>query len=150
MSRPLRIEDLVVWKLACEFEAGVIALLRASPAASRDFRFSSQLGDAASSVAANVAEGFYRYNASEFAQFLRYARASLAESEKRLETGVRLGFWRESDLTTWRAIAARLGPAMRGLHNSLMAAAKRKKEGKGSEGVRGVSKVRGGKQGKGR
>lgn len=128
MSRPLRIEDLVVWNLACEFEAGVIALLRASPTGSRDFRFSSQLGDAASSVAANVAEGFYRYNASEFAQFLRCARASLAESEKRLETGVRLGFWRDTDLTPGLAIAGRLGPAMRGLHNSLLAAAKRTKE----------------------
>ena len=133
VSRPLRIEDLVVWKLACEFEAGVIALLRASPTASRDFRFSSQLGDAASSVAANVAEGFYRYNAGEFAQFLRYARASLAESEKRLETGVRLGYWRQTDLTTWLAIANRLGPAMRGLHNSLIE--RRRKSGKGGKGV---------------
>lgn len=144
MSRPLRIEDLVVWKLACEFEAGVIALLRASPAASRDFRFSSQLGDAASSVAANVAEGFYRYNASEFAQLLRYARASLAESEKRLETGVRLGFWRDTDLTPWRSIAARLGPAMRGLHNSLLKASREKKERdrKGREGGKGSKQVR--------
>ena len=145
MSRPLRIEDLIVWKLACEFEAGVIALLGASPPAVRDFKFASQLGDAASSVAANVAEGFYRYNASEFAQFLRYARGSLAEAEKWLATGVRKGYWNDAQLTTWRAIAARLGPALRGLHNSLLAAAKRKKEergGKGSEGGKGVSKVR--------
>lgn len=145
MSRPLRIEDLIVWKLACEFEAGVLALLRASPSAARDFKFAAQLGDSASSVAANIAEGFYRYNAGEFAQFLRYSRGSLAEAEKWLQTGVRKGYWQEDDLRTWFAIAARLGPALRSLHNSLTAAAKRKKEergGKGSEGGKGVSKVR--------
>lgn len=136
MSRPLRIEDLIVWKLACEFEAGVLALLQASPAAARDFKFASQLGGAASSVAANVAEGFYRYNAAEFAQFLRYSRASLAEAEKWLATGVRKGYWNEEHLRTWFAIAARLGPALRGLHNSLTAAAKRKKDGKGGKRVR--------------
>jgi hypothetical protein len=35
MARPLKIDDLVVWKLACEFEDGVLALLDGSPRAVR-------------------------------------------------------------------------------------------------------------------
>ena len=93
VSRPLDIENLKVWKLACAFEDGVLDLLERSPKAVRDGKFYVQLGDAASSVANNVAEGFYRFNAAEFANFVRYSRASLAEAERQLRAGVRKRHW---------------------------------------------------------
>lgn len=127
MPRALRIDDLVVWKLACEFEDGVLALLNASPRAVRDGKLYSQLSDAASSVASNVAEGFYRFSAGEFAHFLRYSRGSLAEAERRLQSGVRKGYWTESAVAPLLRIAFRLGRAIKGFREYLLKAAERKR-----------------------
>jgi len=127
MARPLNIDNLVVWKLACEFEDGVVALLQRTPRAVRDFKLYSQLSDAASSVASNVAEGFYRFNASEFAHFLRYSRGSLGEAETRLRSGVRKGYWTDTAIEPWLRIAYRLGRAIQRLREYLLEAAARKK-----------------------
>lgn len=112
MGRPLRLDDLIVWQLACEFEGRVIDLLRRTPAAGRDFKFAAQLTDAATSVPSNVTEGFHRFRAGEFAQFLRYARGSLAEAEKRLHTGVRKNYFRRGEIDPLLRLARRLGKGM--------------------------------------
>lgn len=127
MSRPLEIDDLIVWKLACEFEDGVLALLGRTPRAVRDAKFYAQLSDAATSVASNVAEGFYRFNAVEFANFLRYSRGSLAEAERRLRAGVRKGYWPQPAIEHWLHVAFRLGRAIKGLREYLLNAAARKR-----------------------
>lgn len=127
VARPLDIENLKVWQLACAFEDGVFDLLERSPRAVRDGKFYQQLSDAASSVASNVAEGFYRYNAAEFANFIRYSRSSLAEAERRLHAGVRKRYWPQDSANTQLAIAAHLGPALDGFRRYLLAAAARKK-----------------------
>lgn len=116
MARPLRLDELIVWKLACEFEGQVLDLLERTPAARRDFRFAGQLTDAASSVPSNVTEGFHRFRAGEFALFLRYARASLAEAEKRLHTGVRHNYFAQSDIDPLLRLARRLGKALMNFH----------------------------------
>lgn len=128
MSRPLKIENLKVWQLACAFEDGVLDLLESSPRAVRDGKFYVQLSDAASSVSSNVAEGFYRYNAAEFANFIRYSRSSLAEAERRLQAGVRKGYWPQESADALLAIAAHLGPALDGFRRYLLAVAARKRE----------------------
>ena len=112
MSRPLRLDDLIVWKLACEFEGQVLDLVARRPEARRDFRFTGQLTDAATGVPSNVTEGFHRFRAGEFAQFLRYARASLAEAEKRLQTGVRRNYFAQADVDPLLRLARRLGKAL--------------------------------------
>ncbi|MEX2271604.1 MAG: four helix bundle protein [Vicinamibacterales bacterium] len=127
MSRPLDIENLKVWKLACAFEDGVLDLLERSPRAVRDAKFYVQLGDAASSVPNNVAEGFYRFNAVEFANFLRYSRGSLGEAERRLRAGVRKSYWQQTAADPWLALAVQLGPAISGFRSYLLAAAARKR-----------------------
>lgn len=128
MARPLRIENLKVWELACAFEDGVLDLLESSPRAVRDGKFYVQLSDAASSVSSNVAEGFYRYNAAEFANFIRYSRASLAEAERRLHAGVRKGYWPQTSADAQLGVATHLGPALDGFRRYLLAAAARKRE----------------------
>jgi len=129
MSRPLKLEGLIVWQLACEFESGVIDLVQGSRAA-RDFKFAGQLTDAATGVPSNITEGFHRFRALEFAQFIRYARASLAEAEKRLHTGVRRNYFGQSEVDPLLRLARRLGKGLMNLHDYLVrqAAASRAKK----------------------
>jgi four helix bundle protein len=83
-----RLEDLVAYQFAVEFKLEVYRLVEATGAARQDLRFKSQLCDAASGVEACIAEGFARRQPGEFAQFLRYALASLKEAEARLTDGI--------------------------------------------------------------
>jgi four helix bundle protein len=82
------LEELRAWQLANEFKLEVYRLVDGCPAATADFRFKSQIFDAVDSNEACIAEGFRRFYASEFRAFLRYARASLAEAEVRLKSGI--------------------------------------------------------------
>ena len=128
MSRPLNIDDLRVWKLGCQFEDGVLDLLEHSPRAVRDAKFYGQLSDAAASVSSNIAEGFYRYNAREFARFLRYSRGSLAEAERRLQAGVRKGYWPQASVDPLLVISATLGPSLSAFHRYLHDASARTRD----------------------
>ena len=113
--------------MSCAFEDGVLDLLEGSPKAVRDGKFYGQLSDAASSVSSNVAEGFYRFNAMEFANFIRYSRSSLAEAERRVQAGVRKGYWPQTAADPHLALAGQLGPALQGFREYLVAAAARKR-----------------------
>ena len=85
MARNFR--ELACWQLAFELSERVNRLLQSGPAA-RDFKFRDQLADSARSVPRNIAEGFGRFNPTEIAQFLDYARGSLDETENHLRDGV--------------------------------------------------------------
>jgi four helix bundle protein len=125
--RELRLEDLIVWHLASRLEAEVIGLVQRTSAC-RDFRFANQLTDAVTDVASDVSEGFHRFSAAEFAQFLRYARASLAETEKRLRTGVLKRHFTETDIAPLIVLAKRLGKALTNFEAYLLRKAQEKKE----------------------
>jgi four helix bundle protein len=99
--------DLIAWQLAAEFRAEVIRLLRGSQEAWRNVRFRDQLVDAASSVPANLAEGFRRFSPREFCKFIDYSLASLAESEERLITGVELGYFTREECSPAFQLARR-------------------------------------------
>ncbi len=71
-------QDLITWQLADELRREVLAFTEIGPAA-RDFKFRTQIRDAASSVCRNTSEGFDRFRPSEFARFLEFARGSLGE-----------------------------------------------------------------------
>lgn len=87
------IEDLVAFQLAREYKLAVYALVKAHPGASRAWKFVDQLYGSASSVEANLVEGFHRRNARENRQFVRYALGSLAESQQRVVDGVHRGLY---------------------------------------------------------
>jgi len=78
-----------------------------SPGAARDWRYRSQVLDASTGVPANISEGFLRYSPRDFARFLDYGLASLAEAERRLHTGIRRGYFTEAECAPVLRLAKR-------------------------------------------
>jgi four helix bundle protein len=114
-----RLDDLVAYQRAVAFKTGAYALVRASPAASRDWRWRNQLMDAALSVESNVAEGWGRRGAGQMCVFLRYAAASLDEARRRLLDGVARGYYEQEACTEILQHERVCGAAIRRLHDSL-------------------------------
>jgi len=75
--------DLACWQLAYALKSEVFAFTALLPA-SRDFKFCDQIRDASASAPRNIAEGFGRFTPKEFARFLSFARASIAETQNHL------------------------------------------------------------------
>jgi four helix bundle protein len=83
-----RYQDLITWQLAEAFGVEVRQIVLGSDSARGDFRYRSQILEAADSVAINIAEGFLRCSPGDFARFLGYAIGSLGEAERRLWSGI--------------------------------------------------------------
>ena len=75
----------------------------------------SQLKRAASSVAANIAEGRGRGGNKEFCRFLYIARGSLEESKSHLLLAKELDYITESDIMSIEDKAERLGAMLNNL-----------------------------------
>ncbi|MSO49371.1 MAG: four helix bundle protein [Acidobacteria bacterium] len=114
-----RLDDLVAFKEAVAFKVEVYALVRRSAGADRDFRYRDQLFDAASSVEANIAEGWRRFAAPDMIRFLRYATGSLEEARVRLLDGVDRGYFTREACDGALVHAARCGAATTNLIKSL-------------------------------
>ena len=82
----------MAWQLAQELSLEVFAATANGPIA-RDFRFRDQVRDSAASSARNIAEGFGRWSPGDFARFLRYAKASFAETRHHLLDGEQRGYF---------------------------------------------------------
>lgn len=87
------IDDVLAWQLANEFKLAVYDLLRKRAEAATDLRYHDQLRSAAASAAMNIAEGFYRYNARDFARYLSIALASLGEAAMWVQDGIDRGYF---------------------------------------------------------
>jgi four helix bundle protein len=82
-SKPTTIRDyrdLIVWQEAMDIAADVYSLTREFPREEM-FGMTAQMRRCASSIAANIAEGFGRAQRRSFVQFLRIAQGSLKELE---------------------------------------------------------------------
>jgi four helix bundle protein len=86
-----RYDELIAWQLADAFKTEVFTLVKHSPSAGTDYRYRSQLMESSSAVSKDIAEGFLRYSAGDFARFLAFALGSLGEADRRLADGVELG-----------------------------------------------------------
>jgi four helix bundle protein len=111
------VEDLLVYQLAREFKLEVYRLVR-SMGQVIDFKYQGQLFDAASGVEANLSEGFKRNVPGEFAQFIRYASASLAEARVRLRDGVDRGYFTVSECQHALGLGKRCADAMSAFQRS--------------------------------
>jgi len=100
--------DLQTWKLARELRISIYAATKKFPPEERYVLF-GQLRRAASSITANIAEGFGRYSYRENMQFCRQARGSAFELRDHLTTAldekyILRGEWERLDALAQRVI----------------------------------------------
>ena len=82
-------EDLAVWQKAMDLAVMVYALGSRMPK-SELYGMTNQLQRAASSIPANIAEGYQRGSRKDYARFIAIARGSLAETETFLMLAMRV------------------------------------------------------------
>jgi four helix bundle protein len=80
-------KELICWQRAYELKLQVYELLRTGTV-TRDFDFTAQLKESASSAPRLIAEGFGRYYPAEFSKYLRFANGELKETIESLDDGV--------------------------------------------------------------
>jgi len=83
--------DLEVWKRAMTLVTDVYRTTQAFPK-DEMYGLTSQVRRAASSIPANIAEGWGRNMTGEYVQFLRIARGSLLELETHIAIAENLGY----------------------------------------------------------
>ncbi len=106
-----RYQDLVVWQIAEELRREAYRLTENGTSV-RDFGFRDQLRQAAGGICANIAEGFGRLGAREFAQFLRYAYASSLETAQWIDDGIARNHWTIEEVSAAKRILERLNPPL--------------------------------------
>lgn len=93
------VQRLKVWQKSVDLVESSYKLSSRLPLDER-FGLVSQIRRAATSVPANIAEGFGRWNARDFARFAAIASGSLRELETHLIIVQRLGFLDKSTVET--------------------------------------------------
>jgi len=83
--------DLRVWQLSIELTVACYEATKTYPI-SETYGLTAQIRRSATSIAANIAEGYGRENRGSYLQFLRIAQGSLKELETHLIVSQRLGF----------------------------------------------------------
>ena len=91
MAGARHFRELVCWQLARALKIAMYQFAE-QPKVKNDFRFYSQVRDAAASALRNIAEGFGRRTHADFAHFLDVARASLGECQNHLHDAVDRGY----------------------------------------------------------
>jgi four helix bundle protein len=113
-------KDLQAWKTARELRREIYRLGRSLPD-SEKFGLASQLRRAASSVTANIAEGFGRFGYQENIQLCRQARGSLYELRDHLTTCVDEGYVSLDEGTRLDKLAQRAAQVLNGYLRSTLA-----------------------------
>ena len=93
------VRELKVWRKSVDLVEVCYRLSAALPVDER-FGLISQIRRAATSIPANIAEGFGRWNARDLGRFLAIASGSLRELETHLIICQRLGFLSGSSVET--------------------------------------------------
>ena len=110
--------DLDVWKAAHELVLAVYRLTRKFP---KDelFGVTSQVRRSATSIPANIAEGFGRHGTKEFLRFIRIANGSLQETKYFLLLAKDLGYMTPEEHASATEFSDRTGALLGGLQRSL-------------------------------
>ncbi|RWM73360.1 MULTISPECIES: four helix bundle protein [Mesorhizobium] len=83
-------KDLIVWQQAMDLAVTTYSLTKAWPKEEL-YGLTSQIRRSATSIPANIAEGYGRDNRGSYQQFLRIAQGSLKEFETHLQIAERIG-----------------------------------------------------------
>jgi four helix bundle protein len=110
--------DLRVWQKGMSLAEACYVLTRRFPKEEL-FGMTSQIRRAASSVPANIAEGYGRDSTGEYIQFLRVSRGSLKELETHVTLSSRVGLIAESETKNVLEECDRLGKMLHRLIRSL-------------------------------
>ena len=80
----------------------------------REYKFVSQIRDAARGGTRNIAEGYARFIPAEILNFLRIAKASLDETKDQLMDGLESGYWSRAEFDVVHSYLRRTQGAIRG------------------------------------
>ena len=109
-----RFEDLDTYKLAVELRREVFKLSSKGPV-TRDYKFVTQIRDAARGGPRNISEGFSRFKPKEFVNFLSYAKASIDETKNHIQDGLECGYFTDEECARLLVLVRRTLGAIRGL-----------------------------------
>lgn len=112
---PAQIEsykDMIVWQQAMDLVVAVYAITRQWPKEEL-YGLISQARRSATSVPANIAEGFARENRGSYQQFLRIAQGSLKELETHLLIAQRIGIAHHDSISSLLDQAESVGKLLR-------------------------------------
>ena len=132
MATITRFEDIEGWKKARELAQGVYRVT-ANGALARDFGLRDQFRRAATSVMANIAEGFGRGGNREFVQFLGHARGSCAEVKSHLYVAFDAAVLDKTEFDRLYRLASEAEALISGLMKYLQASAVRGRKFKTTE-----------------
>ncbi len=110
--------DLDAWKVAMDLAEASYRFTRSFPR-EETFGLTSQIRRAATSIPANIAEGFGRETRAEFVRGLRIAQGSLKELETHVEISHRVGLASAGSEQEVQELADRAGRLLRALIRSL-------------------------------
>ncbi len=113
------LSEVKAYLAARAFKLEIYRLVKSEPAAYNDLRYRGQIFDAAGSTEMNVAEGYRRYRAGEFAHFLRIARGSLGEAIGWVQDGIDRGYFTDTACQPARDLGDEAGRLITGLITSL-------------------------------
>ena len=110
--------DLVVWQQAMDLAVAVYSTTKNWP---KDelYGLTSQARRAATSIPANIAEGYARENRGSYQQFLRIAQGSLKELETHLLISQRIGIASRESIESLMTRSESVGKLLRLLISKL-------------------------------
>jgi four helix bundle protein len=110
--------ELIVWQKSMDLTVAAYALVKHFPK-DEAYGLSLQIRRAASSIPANIAEGWGREGSKEFAQFARVAQGSLKELETHLFLSARLKLAPEAQINALFPVVEDVSKLLRALIRSL-------------------------------
>jgi four helix bundle protein len=112
-------KELIIWRKAIDFAKNVINLVDNINTEKKHYRITEQTEAAATSIAANIAEGKGRYSKKEFKQYLYIARGSIYETITFLNIMKELGWLTAKDVEVLEAEGLTLNKMLNSLINKL-------------------------------
>ncbi|RWO94530.1 MAG: four helix bundle protein [Mesorhizobium sp.] len=113
-------KDLIVWQQAMDLAVAVYGATKSWPKEEL-YGLTSQVRRAATSVPANIAEGYGREIRGSYQQFLRIAQGSLKELETQLMIAERIGIAPKAPATSLLSSTESVGKLLRLLIRKLSA-----------------------------
>ncbi|RWC96131.1 MAG: four helix bundle protein [Mesorhizobium sp.] len=107
-------KDLIVWQQAMGLAVATYSLTKAWPKEEL-YGLTSQIRRSATSIPANIAEGYGRDNTGSYQQFLRIAQGSLKELETHLQIAERIGLATRDEVRHMLSATEAIGKMLRQL-----------------------------------